>query len=186
MSARHLTPIELTVLGITWKRGPFTTYALMREFQSSTSTYFSSRASTIYPLVSRLEQRGLLRSVEESRIEITEEGLSQLRAWLGDPVPQDDLAHTADLLRLRTFFLAAVSSEQRVTFIDQALADLRTYLHRCELSAKRDGDLGDPFSALASQGVVFETKARIEWLESVRTALLELPAEKPRRRDIYP
>jgi hypothetical protein len=55
-----LSPIEYTVLGIAWKRGPCTTYALMKEMSSSTSTFFKNRASTIYPLVERLIKMGQL------------------------------------------------------------------------------------------------------------------------------
>ena len=46
--------MEYTVLGIAWKRGPCTTYALMMELSTSTSTFYKKRAGTTYPLVERL------------------------------------------------------------------------------------------------------------------------------------
>jgi len=182
MDERPLSAIELTALGILWKRGPCTAYAIMREFQGSTSTYYSGRASTIYPVIRRFLACGLAASVEEGKVEITAFGVRRMREWLSPPVPMQDLAHTADMLRLRVFYLALVPSEVRARLIDEALDDLTNYLRTCTRSAERDAELGDPFSALASEGVLYETRARIEWLRAIRDRVIELPSQRPRRR----
>ena len=78
MARKRLSAIEYTVLGIAWKRGPCTTYALMKELASSTSTYYKARAGTAYPLVNRLVKQALLVHADhlgpkrETLIEVTE------------------------------------------------------------------------------------------------------------------
>jgi len=157
----------------------------MREFGESTSSYYSSRTGTIYPLVDRLCKGGLLEwtgAGKERRIRITAQGNRRLTNWLKDPIPVADIAHTADLVRLRAFYLATISPVEREQFVQSALAQLQEHLQVCRRSAQRDSELGDPFSALASEGAIYETEARIRWLEATRDRLIALPGIKPKRR----
>ena len=62
MIVADLTDLELTVLGIIWKDGPSTAYALMRELAESPTSHYRAGAGSIYPLVARLKKRGYLNS----------------------------------------------------------------------------------------------------------------------------
>ncbi len=180
--------MEYTVLGIAWKRGPCTTYALMMELSTSTSTFYKKRAGTTYPLVERLIKNGYLQqSAEvgargERSVEVTELGIGALGQWLTDPIDLGEAAHTVDFIRLRTFYLGAVNSKDRAGFIDGALIQLKAHEAACERAIARYKEMGDDFSALATEGVLFETRARLEWLTKTREQFLSIPQGKPPKR----
>src|SRR6185436_18926108 len=56
------TDLEQTVLGIVWRDGPCTPYHVRSVLLRSPSSHWSGSAGAIYPLVKRLEARGLARS----------------------------------------------------------------------------------------------------------------------------
>jgi DNA-binding PadR family transcriptional regulator len=180
-----LSPIEYTVLGIAWKRGPCTTYALMKEMSSSTSTFFKNRASTIYPLVERLIKMGLLAQSEdigargERSVVVTESGIIALKFWLTEPLDFGEVAHTVDFVRLRTFYLGAAKPEQRAQFLASAMEQLEAHEASCQRAIDKYKEMGDAFSALASEGVLYETRARKEWLTAAREQLLSIATGKP-------
>lgn len=180
--------MEYTVLGIAWKRGPCTTYALMKEMSSSTSTFFKKRASTTYPLVERLIKNGYLKQADnigargERSVEATEAGIEALRYWLSEPLDFGEVAHTLDFIRLRTFYLGSATPEERESFLASALLQLAAHETACLKAIEKYKEMGDEFSALATEGVLFETRARIAWLTSTREKFLKIPQGKPTKR----
>lgn len=168
---RDLSSIELTVLGLAWLRGPCTTYAIMKELSLSESSFHRSRAGTAYSVSKRLLAAGFLaRDTSKSeQVVITESGVQALTAWVAPPVPLGDIAHSADMIRLRFFFLGALEPAQRLVFIDTALEGLQEFLARCESLLQANQDIGDYFGFLATVSSVYETRARISWLRFVRT-----------------
>jgi DNA-binding PadR family transcriptional regulator len=174
MSQRKLSSIELTVLGLAWLRGPCTTYAIMKELSMSASTFHKSRAGTAYSIAKRMVRFGYLELSDpaskspDSLVKITEEGIVQLRDWLTPPIPLPDIAHSADLLRLRFFFLGVVEQDKRLEFIDDSLKVMQNFLRQCEALISANQELGDYFGALATLSMVLEIKARITWLTTVR------------------
>lgn len=168
MSKEKFTTIEMTVLGMTWLRGPCSTYAVMKELSSSASTYHKSRAGTAYSVAKRLLKLGLIEELGNGLIQVTPYGEGELRKWIGPNVPLMDVAHSADLLRLRFFFLGALTLPQRLEFIDKSIDSLEIFLSRCEDLISRNQEIGDYFGALATASAVLETRARIRWLVLVR------------------
>ena len=174
---RRFSTMENTVLGIVWKRGPCTTYSVMKELQASTSTFFRDWAGTVYPIVNRLLKSGYLGckrkrgSRGEKMVHITESGNFQLKIWLTGEVEAPEVAQTVDLLRLRVFYLAAIEPSQRFQFIDDAVLKLEAHKLHCEEAVKSYRSMDDKFSALATEGVIHETTSRIEWLKSLKTSL---------------
>ncbi|HWD38451.1 MAG TPA: PadR family transcriptional regulator, partial [Fimbriimonas sp.] len=130
--------LEYTVLGIFCNLGPCTTYAVMRELAASPSTYYRKRAGSIYPTVQRLLKQGLIEEVSEAgprqdtQIKVGEAGVAHLREWLSFPISMAEVAHTVDLIRLRFFFLAALSAEERIRFVEEALVLTREHLRKTE------------------------------------------------------
>lgn len=163
---RKLSNLEMTVLGFAWLRGPCTIYAIMKELSLSASSFHKSRAGTAYSIANRLLGFGLL-GQEDENVQITPAGEAELKSWFAD-VPLTDIAHSADLIRLRFFFLGVVDSSERLRFIDESLAGLRTFLRTCEELVPKNEEIGDYFGVLATMSVVLETRARIQWLELVR------------------
>jgi hypothetical protein len=112
----------------------------------------------------------------EREVGITSSGIAALRKWLTPPIPSVEVAHTIDLLRLRMFFLDILDAATREGFIDDTLAKLKEHVLELEMQAAKTGS---PFSKLGVLGAVYETKARIEWLEHVKTKLPELQRSEP-------
>ncbi|QYK54235.1 MAG: hypothetical protein KF824_04895 [Fimbriimonadaceae bacterium] len=152
----------------------------MKELSYSESTYHKSRAGTAYSVSKRLIENGLLQTVlqdvdtKENLVKVSESGEKALQQWLTPPLPQSDIAHSADLVRLRFFFLGVIHSEQRLALIDNTIGGLREFLARCEALIPANEQLGDYFGALATVSCILETKARLEWLTIVRD-LVEKP-----------
>jgi len=140
----------------------------MKELSASESTFYRSRAGTAYSVANRLLELGLLEKQEGDLVQITTEGLEQLRQWVGPEVPMLDVAHSADLLRLRFFFLETLDPAQRIEFIDNALTKLQEFETRCLALIPENEKLGDYYGALATVNTILETRARIQWLQLAR------------------
>jgi len=174
MRSRALSTIELSVLGLAWLRGPRTTYAIMKELATSGSTYYKSRAGTAYSVVDRLIQFKMIEYSNqpgqggEKLLQVTDKGRAALEEWLTPPIPIADVAHSADFIRLRFFFIGVLEPKKRLAFIDDSLTALRSHLERCEALIPANEAIGDHFGALATLSIILETKARIQWLEIVR------------------
>lgn len=158
------------MLGIVWLRGPCTIYVAMRELASSESSFHRSRAGTAYSIAKRLVRFGMLEQADDpaALVRITPLGKSALHAWLAPPVPMADVAHTADLLRLRFFFLGALSPADRIAFIEEAIMSLEELEATATGLIVKNEEIGEYFGALATISVVLESRARIQWLQLAR------------------
>jgi len=168
------TSVEMSVLGLTWLRGPCTTYTVMKQLSLSESTFHRSRAGTAYTTMNRLMRLGLVEKLDDDNVQVTEKGVAALREWTGPEVPMMDVAHSADLLRLRFFFLEVLSPADRLEFVDRSIASLREFESRCVGLLPKNQEIGEYFGALATACSILEVRARIKWLETVRS-LVEQP-----------
>ncbi|HUU84065.1 MAG TPA: PadR family transcriptional regulator [Phycisphaerae bacterium] len=173
-----LSELELVVLGIVWKRGPCTPYAVRKEFATSPSSHWSGSAGSIYPLVRRLERRGYLRSRRESQgrrarrtYTITRRGTAALRRWVCPPLPDEAAAITYDPIRTRMYFLGIVPPDRQSGFLAEAEAALRRQIRVVQAECARYAGLGDTFSHLAMTGALRIMRARIAWLANARKSL---------------
>lgn len=174
---RKLSTIEMTVLGLAWLRGPCTTYAIMKELSTSGSSYYKSRAGTAYSVAKRLTEFGLLAPSGE-HIRATDDGIKLIREWMAPPIPNIDVAHSADLIRLRFFFLNVLDEADRIAFIDTSIKQLQALMPCYEELVEKNEEIGEYFGVLATVGVILETRARIEWLRLIKKWLIEpIPKE---------
>lgn len=177
MPREKLSTSEYTVLGLVWRDGPCTTYAVMKELASSASTFYRNRAASTYRVAQRLIDLGFLEldgdeigTRGDRLIKATAKGQAELQRWLSPPLPKVEVDHTIDLVRLRVHFLAALPPADRAAFVDEALNAAKARLQELEEAAPAE----DAFEALGSLGLIHETKARIAWLEEVKEALPNL------------
>ena len=190
MNDRKLSTIEMTVLGFAWLRGPCSIYAIMKEISSSESSYYKSRAGTAYSVANRMIGFELLESVQNPEkdddkwIQITALGVAALQDWVTPPIPLPDIFHSADLLRLRFFFLGVIEKEKRLDFIDDSIKGLQVFLNRCEQLIPKNEAIGDYFGVLATVSTILETRARIEWLNMVREWVANPPESGKSMSDI--
>lgn len=179
---RKLSTIELMMLGFAWEVGPCSTYTLMKMLSISGSSFYKSRAGTAYSVTKRLLENGFLtntpnpKSDSEDHVKITDKGIRALQEWMEPPIPIQDVAHTADLLRLRTYFFSVIDKQARLDFVDDALKACKDRLKLVEKNTRLNAEDGHYFSVIAGLSSVLETKARIEWLERIRD-LVENPPE---------
>lgn len=183
---RKLSTIEQTVLGIVWKRGPCTIYAVTKELSNSTSAFYKERASTVYPAAQRLMSLGYIEPTGEAGarkdrlVQINANGLKALERWLSEPIVDEVASHTVDLIRLRVFYLGTLSSSDRLEFLETSRRSLKAHLDRCHQMITDYEKQGDRFSALATMGVVFETEARLNWLNAIESECRTLAQGPPK------
>ncbi len=170
MLDRALSTLELTALGVIYKRGPCLAHAVVTEFSASQTSAYRSGAGSIYPLLRRLTEAGLL-SCEDKRYTISAAGLEALRTWVLPPLSDSAGATTLDSLRSRTYFLKLLDKKDQVEFCRAAIEKLSATLASCVTDVQRYSQAGDRYSELAMLGAVRETESRIAWLNEVLAAI---------------
>ncbi len=165
-----LTELEGAVLGNLAQEGPGTAYRVRMCFADSPSAVWSGSAGAIYPLLQRLEKRGLLRSTAVRQGQragreytLSAAGRVALRTWLTDTAAAADLGF--DPLRTRGLSLSTLGVAQRRKF----LASVRK-----ELQAQRDAIRGrarvgqvTPDEASVNRGVILQIEAKLKWLDEL-------------------
>src|SRR5210317_1087856 len=95
------TELECCVLGYIAQEQPCTAYTVRKRLGSSLSSYWSSSAGSIYPLLERLRRRRWILVSEEpfgtrtrKRYRLSASGRRQVERWLSAPVSHKAAAHT--------------------------------------------------------------------------------------------
>jgi DNA-binding PadR family transcriptional regulator len=174
MKRTRLTELEECTVGLVWRDGPMTAYEIARTFATSLSSYWSGSAGAIYPMVKGLQRRGLIKGKRSGRrmlFEVTPGGLRAIRDWLRPPFAPSVGGPTFDPVRTRLFFLGALPRSQWKSVIDGAVDVVSGELARANEKRKSDLSSGNVSEALGALGVVYELRARLQWLRKVRTLL---------------
>jgi DNA-binding PadR family transcriptional regulator len=173
-----LTELEGCVLGIVWSQGPCTAYAARRVFLDSPSPYWSGSAGAVYPLLARLEHRGLVRARAHRlglrasrRFGITPRGRRLLERWLGPPLPDWVLGIPMDPLRTRMGFLGALPAREQSRFLAEAGRQARVHLETSRRELARALAGSDVYEELVVRGAVASLEARLSWLSAARRRL---------------
>lgn len=172
------TELEAAVLGVVWQEGPCTPYAIRQHFLESRAPRWSGSAGAIYPLVRRLETRGLVRSKPSVRgrraqrdFRITRIGGTALKRWVRSPIALGDGTLIHDPLRTRMLFLSALSREEALSFVSDALASLRRALQQAQKDCRANPVGENQFAHFAARNAWLVTCARVKWLAEVRARL---------------
>jgi DNA-binding PadR family transcriptional regulator len=169
------TELEYCALGVIWRRGPCSAYAVRSEFAKSASAYWSASAGSIYPVVKRLLEAGLVVGRHRSdgrrvsqELSATAKGVKALRAWI-ERMDRISTSATYDSVRTRLLFLEALDNRARREAVLTS-AEAETNARLAELRKLDETD--DPMEALATIGAVYELEARLAWLKEIRPRLL--------------
>jgi DNA-binding PadR family transcriptional regulator len=174
---REMTEVEYCVLGAIWLRGPCSAYTIRQEFAQSSTSFWSSSAGSIYPVIERLIEARLIVSTADKadgrgkrELAATPAGMSALRSWIGD-VPDWAGKATLDPIRTRLNFIAALTTvaAQR-SFVQRAEDRTREALGGLEAFLAAE-DYRDEAERLAALGSICELEGRLKWLAVVRKAL---------------
>ncbi len=166
-----LSELEGVVLGMLWSMGPKTAYSIRQIFLKSPSPHWATSAGTIYPLVKRLHQRGLIRSERHATgrregliYTLTPAGLKALRHWIGPAPSRVAIAVPVDPLRLRLRFMGALPEREQSALIRNCRHELAASLKCLQSEAATKRNDPDKFLYLAYRSAVTITRARLAML----------------------
>jgi DNA-binding PadR family transcriptional regulator len=172
---RKLSTLEQTALGIIYKRGPCKAYFVLSEFANSQNATYTSGAGSVYPLLKRLEEGGLISHSldgEHKLYSLTPAGLEALRGWFDLEGDHSAVSCCLDTLRSRAYFLKVLGDSQRKAFLEAVLSSLNRLLAQSRKQVAHYRKSGDEFSELAMEGAVLETQARIRWVKKLAEAMV--------------
>ena len=179
---RTTSELEGAVLGVIWREGPCTAYAVRKRFVASPSPQWSGSAGAIYPLVRRLQKKRLLASrilagtKRGGRLyTLTSTGQQVLNEWIKPPLSPMVTGVPADPLRTRIGFLGALTPAEQRSFIDTALQGNDAEIQATLLEIKESREENDHWHLLAAQGALACLRARRTWL---RAAARSLPRKR--------
>lgn len=173
-----LKELEGVVLGLVFKQQPCTAYAIRMALKSSPSSHWQASAGSIYPLLNRLESKGLLVSAADGvdgrgrkLLHITSAGRTALQDWIAHGTAPDIVAEIHDPVRTRLFFLQALPRDEQLQFAQQTLRSLRDFLDIAEQRHAENGGQDDLAASMGDLGAVLSARARVELFEKLVQAL---------------
>jgi len=165
-----MTELDWTILAIIDRDGPMSAYDVRKVFAESLTPGWSSSTGSVYPAIRRLEAAGMVSSnLEGSRkrrsLRVTRSGRSAVRNWLSS-TDLETAAPTPDPIRTRMYFLELLSHEQQLQTVETSLHVARAAVAEAErLRDQRRDSCRNPLQRLAAEGVMYQLRARTEWLE---------------------
>jgi len=175
-SEAGLTELESQVLSIIQRFQPVTAYQVRLAFARSSTERQTLSQGSIYPVVVRLKERGLVvgalsdRSRKTERLECTPVGERIVRGWLFDfsqPLPHDPLS-------VRFFALPALDEADRKAWVSSAKGAILSKLADIEEAAQ--AGVGTHHE-LIHDNARLASLARIRWLERVEARLDAMTTE---------
>ena len=173
----ELTDLEAVVIGVIRRNQPCTPYLVRKCLQASPTAHFSDSAGSIYPLIRRLENQGLLSSVNQatgerkaSAYSCTRAGSQAVRNWLG-ALGNPQALMAMDPLRTRIAFLDFLPQARRQAWLAQARVSLEAQLELISVFQKEDGAASGKFLDLANDNAKRLTRERIRWIDDCANAL---------------
>ena len=173
-----LTDHEGTFLSLVLRIQPVTAYQVTRIYEQSPVSNFNTSKGKIYPLIHRLERRGLLvktpvpgdrRGTEE--LHCTETGREAVRQWVKEIRPSHLLLE--DPLRTKVQAFDLLSRDEQLEWILNAKAELRGKFDALEAYG---ADVEVPFKDQVHENAASSLRARMDWLDRM---LIDLFGKRP-------
>lgn len=174
-SARKLSELEGVSLGIIHKQQPCTAYHVRSELKEAPSSHWRDSAGSVYPLLARLEDEGLVATTADKNdgrgrrlLEVTTEGRKSLRKWVVAGTGQELISSVTDPIRSRAFFLNVLSRPKQIEYVEKLITRMESFLSETQAHLESRSDNGDLDEYLGSLGAMKVTEARLDWLRIVR------------------
>lgn len=169
----RLSDHEGSVLALIARSQPVSAYQLMRIFSESPVTHINKSKGTIYPIVRRLKERGLLASRQVSNdgrrtelLSCNAKGKRELKDWIETVEPDHIILD--DMLRAKIASFDLLSADEKREWVSRARA--LTMLKREEL--ERYGvALKMPFQDVIWQNILEGLDARLRWFDAIEGAI---------------
>ena len=167
---RPLTDNEGALLTLVLREQPVTGYQILKAFESSPVHTFNTSKGKVYPLIHRLEERGLLAGEPvpgdhrgTQRFYCTESGKEVLRNWVCTIRPENELLH--DPLRKKVQAFTLLTRDERRSWVRSATEQLSRKLAQVEAWST---EIEGPFGDLVKESARRALRSRLDWLELVR------------------
>lgn len=168
-SSSRLTDDEGTFLALLIRVQPATAYQLSKIYADSPVSNFGTSKGKVYPLVERLERRGLLKKRAVSGdarrsewLECTSAGRQAVHDWVMDIKPTHLLLDDPLRTKLQSFDL--LERDEQLEWIVRAKAGLQEKLGELEAYA---ASVTVPFKDQVHDNAVSSVRSRMEWLDRV-------------------
>jgi DNA-binding PadR family transcriptional regulator len=165
-----MTDSEGAILTLVLRQQPITAYQIGKAFDASPVHTLNTSKGTLYPLIHRLHDRGLLEAESvpgdhrgTQRFSCTEVGKQAIKRWVLTIRDEHELLHDPLRKKLQGFDL--LSSSEQAGWVESAQRRLRRKLEEVE---KWPSDVEGTFGDLVKESAKSALKARIVWLNSVR------------------
>lgn len=176
-----ITDLEAAAIGEILKHRQCTAHFIRTSFRDSPANQFSDSAGSVYPMMKRLEKRGLLDSVMQTEgvrqvryYRCTSKGKAELQQWIGPPVVSS-VTLTIDPIRTRILYLGRLPKSKRNKWFDevevlilQKLKEVQTQL--ANVSTEKPEAI---YLRLADENAVQELRSRLKWLLDAKNKLIE-------------
>lgn len=185
MTRETATTLEHALLGLL-ALSPMTGYDILQIFTETPMMMFSSSPGSIYPALSRLEDRGWLRSETERDSDtrarrtyhVTPDGEEILDAWLARPPSLEEMSDGARETMLRFSVMEPRRSRGEVlAFLERFREVLGVYLEDLEARLADLEALDAIHPALALKCGVMGFRSQIEWVEQAIERIERAAAE---------
>ena len=177
-SKRGLSELEGVCLGLVRQHDPCTAYKVRQKLKEAPSSHWQASAGSVYPLLTRLEEEGLITTTSDKAdgrgrrmLSITKQGRASLKKWMLAGSSQALISSVTDPIRSRMFFLDVLGESQRTAYLDQLISEMESYLAETKKHLEETSKTDELFDYLGSLGAVKITEARLEWLRVVRKRL---------------
>ena len=154
MTQRVLSELEGVCLGLVRKHQPCTATRVRQELKAAPSSHWQASAGSVYPLLTRLQDEGLIlanadRADGRGRrlLGITRQGRAALKKWLLAGTDPELIYSVTDPMRSRTFFLNVLGETQRAAYLNELVKEMERYVmstneYLATLSRADDVDAG--------------------------------------------
>lgn len=175
-SLTEVNEAEGPVLGLLARAQPLSRYQILRFFQNSPARFQNVSKGSVYPLVARLLDRGLISSKPGSGphgapvYSLTELGRTALRNWTKRLDKRDLLP--LDALEQRVFSLAELPPTERIAWV----ADAKELIlaKKAELQSHRDRLTSYTYGKIVYNADQDRLDAKLVWLDRL---LIEIARE---------
>lgn len=178
MIEKKVTDLEAVAIGFVLRNQPCTAHFIRTSFKKSQTSHFSDSAGSVYPMMGRLAESGLV-SVREKRegqrmvryFRCTKSGEKALTSWLSPPFP--DLLGF-DLLRTQILYLDRLTKAEQERWLKEAKGALQNKLQLIQTMAAETASNSRMTicEELAHDNAILQIKARLKWLSNCEKRLL--------------
>jgi DNA-binding PadR family transcriptional regulator len=162
-----MTDDEGAFLALLLRVQPATAYQLAKIYAESPVSNFGTSKGKIYPLVERLEKRGLLKKQAVSgdargsdRLECTDRGRAAVHGWVMEIKPNHMLLDDPLRTKLQSFDL--LSRDEQLEWIVNAKVGLQQKLEELEAYGAA---VTVPFKEQVHDNAVMAVRGRLDWLD---------------------